>query len=469
MKIETDESAARLVDATEDEREWVRDFLTFETVAFIRGKRRVSSRSYLGYRGGFPVGLVPMVKRHATRDGIPVDITDVRLDPPGRTDLDTSWLRDYQHSALDKCLGASRGVVSSPTGSGKGEIITALVGSVDCEWLVLVHRDNLVLDLGQRYERRTGQQCGWIREGQFDPLQVTFGTFQSLYRALGRQDDGVLDYLEGVEGLVVDEAHTVAADTFNLCTSHCGSTYYRLGFSGTPFDRTDQRSIAVIAAIGPRIVRIKTSMLIERGFIPRPIIKMVACHQEDTGHRKYQTVYKHLVKQSKRRNKVCLDIIREMDKPGIAFVQHRDHGLHLAAHAAAEGYNVQYVDGKTPKPARLEALKAIQRGALDVIISTVVFQEGVDVPELRSVANFAGGASVIAVLQRLGRGMRKEDAEDHTFEVWDVYDGGQKWLADHSRKRAMAMVREEHTVSLMESADSATGTVFDDTARVDWA
>jgi superfamily II DNA or RNA helicase len=468
MRIEAGPARSKVVESTEDEYAWLKDFLTFETVSFIRGKPRVLTNTYLGFRGVFPVGLTPMVERHAAKSGLELEVEDVREPaPPLDPAADLSWLRDYQLEVVERCLDRTRGVVSSPTGSGKGEMIVAITWKVQCDWLVLVHRDNLAEDLGKRFERRTGEVAGWIRKGDLSLERVTFGTFQQLFRRLS--DPDVQAHLQACRGLIVDEAHTSAADTFNACTQQLRNTFYRFGFSGTPFDRTDSRSIAVVSAVGPRIYSIPATMLIERGYIPRPIIQMIPCWQAGKGHRKYATAYKHIIEKSKLRNDLCLRIMETMGKPGIAFVRKRDHGLELAKLASGAGLTALYVDGKSSKEQREEVIKAVRRGDVDVLISTVVFQEGLDVPSLRSVANLAAGASVIEILQRLGRGMRKESADDDTFEVWDVYDAGQEWFQKHSRKRAVAMAKQGHDVWIGElGADPEELDLFDLDARVDW-
>jgi superfamily II DNA or RNA helicase len=109
------------------------------------------------------------------------------------------------------------------------------------------------------------------------------------------------------------------------------------------------------------------------------------------------------------------------------------------------GINVELVDGKHATGARKTYIEALERGDLDVLICTVIFQEGVDIPDLQSVIIATGGASSIAAIQRMGRGMRKV-AGKTTFEVWDIMDTGDKWLEKHSRERGRAYLDEGHEV-----------------------
>jgi superfamily II DNA or RNA helicase len=82
----------------------------------------------------------------------------------------------------------------------------------------------------------------------------------------------------------------------------------------------------------------------------------------------------------------------------------------------------------------------------------VIFQEGIDIPALRSVIIGTGGKSTIASLQRIGRGMRMAEGK-HEFEVWDVLDQGQKWLKAHALGRFQAYGREGHEVVVLQPGD----------------
>ena len=111
---------------------------------------------------------------------------------------------------------------------------------------------------------------------------------------------------------------------------------------------------------------------------------------------------------------------------------------------------------------------AAAAGRYDVLICSVIFQEGEDVPDLRSVVIGSAGKSVIATLQRIGRGMRRASGKDE-FEVFDVADlgcgcmsgpashrhPGCKWLDKHTRDRIKAYTTEGHETVLEDWVESA--------------
>ena len=72
------------------------------------------------------------------------------------------------------------------------------------------------------------------------------------------------------------------------------------------------------------------------------------------------------------------------------------------------------------------------------------------IPDLRTVVVASGGASVIAALLRIGRGMRMSDNKSSCVVV-DVYDKGEYFLENQSKKRKKAYENAGHDVSVIFS------------------
>jgi superfamily II DNA or RNA helicase len=109
------------------------------------------------------------------------------------------------------------------------------------------------------------------------------------------------------------------------------------------------------------------------------------------------------------------------------------------------GMRTEFVWGAHETWLRSKILDRLTHDKLDVVVCSSVFQQAIDVPELRAIVNGAGGASVIATLQRLGRGTRRAEGKD-SFELWDIVDRGNRWLERHSRERIRAYEGEGYTV-----------------------
>jgi superfamily II DNA or RNA helicase len=441
----------KLSNASDDERRWLREYLSFENekARFFRGRfaSKTDGRMYMFslFTESFPSGFVPTVLDAASREGFTVQLIDRRVrpcEPDPQADL--AWLRDYQLTGVDKVVEKARGMLWMPTGSGKTEVFAGLTRRLPCRWLFLVHRTTLVDQAAERVERRTGLRVGRCGEGRWDGFAQSDGivcaTFQTMAARLGKRDPDAEALLEQAQGLAVDEAHTLPAESFLKVVNGCRNAYWRVGLSGTPLARGDRRSVVAVGALGKVIYRIKPQVLIDAGVLAKPRIHMLPVYQE-SDKPTWQGVYGECVVRSAVRNRTVVEATRQADKPCLVFVKEVKHGKTLNAMLAKAGLSSEFVWGTHSSEWRQSLIKRLQTGALDVLVCSVIFQEGVDIPDLRAVVIASGGKSVIASLQRIGRGMRIAKGKD-TFEVWDLDDRGQKMLARHTRGRLGAYASE---------------------------
>ena len=123
------------------------------------------------------------------------------------------------------------------------------------------------------------------------------------------------------------------------------------------------------------------------------------------------------------------------------------HGQSLKSMLAVKGLTCDFVNGKHQVADRTKFVDSLTEGTADILIASKVFQEGIDIPKLETVVIASGGKSVIAILQKIGRGMRVT-ATKNTFEVHDIRDVGNKWLENHAKSRIKSYEREGHTVTI---------------------
>ena len=460
---------SKLTQATDEERNWLNDYLSFSSTQFRKGAPPITrvERMFSIVSQTFPSGFVSMVQRAAqsqektgTKLGFRVDLIDSRKIPcvPG-VDADLAWLRDYQLDAAHQVAKDTRGIISAPTGSGKGEIVVGLAVHLPCRWGFFVHRMQLVDDIADRYERRTGLIAGRIGEGAWDApdeAQLVCMSFKSVYEALQRGDQRAIDLVKSFDGIMVDECHTLPAGTFYATVQAASNAYYRVGLSGTPLARGDKRSILAIAALGPVIYRIPAQLLIARGVLAKPKIRFVTVVQM-TQRPTWQGVYGELVVRSAKRNAVVVDICRQATQPGLVFVKEEKHGHELSSLIRRAGFKCEFVWGNHSTESRKRYLDRLMKGHFDFIVCSSIFQEGIDSPGLRSVINAAGGKSTIATLQRAGRGMRVDRDVDGNvkdggdeFESWDIHDRGNTMLERHAKARVKSYQAEGHEVLIQQ-------------------
>jgi superfamily II DNA or RNA helicase len=317
----------------------------------------------------------------------------------------------------------------------------------DVEWLVLVHRTSLLHQTAERFVLRTGEAPGKIGDGELSPGRITIAMAQTLVSL--SQKAQWREWLAARQGLIFDEAHVLPAPSFYRLAQRCTGAYFRYGFSGTPFARGDQRNVFLLGAIGPTIHRVRSDQLVEAGVIARPSIRMIPVAQliQKTS---WRDVYTRGVVSSEVRNKAVIKTTVRAKKPCLVFVSQLEHGKKLLKMLSKKGIEAEFVFGKHNSPQRTAAIRRLVHGDTDVLIANVIFQEGVDIPELQSVVIAAGGKSTIAVLQDLGRGMRKHarngKVTKEEVEIYDFLDTGNVWLQKHSRERLRAYTKERHKV-----------------------
>lgn len=442
--VPIDSVYSRITEATQEEILFSRAYLMFSDNT-AKWSGAPPKQSLLQMNGTFPSGVLPMLERALPEHGF--DAPDVTRTPAPLThnpNADLTWLRDYQKEALDAMVAKERGILHMPTGSGKSELVVAATRVWEGKWLFIVHRSNLVYQTASRYALRSpGLTAGCIADGEWNvPADASLiaSTFQTLMRGVKTGNRKILAILRGAQGIIVDECHVAAA---NMCRAVLAETiraHYRFGLSGTPLARGDKKSLLAISMLGSIIYRVKPERLIEAGVMSKPAIRMVQCVQ-DLMADSWPNVYRAGVVRSAARNALLIEATVQTEKPAFVFVKDVSHGRSLVKGLERAGLHVRFVWGKVPVEMRDTACRDLAAGRLDVLVCSVVFQEGVDVPDLRSVVIASGGHSVIAALQRIGRGARVA-AGKNAFEVWDVADVGNRMLERHSAAR-MAAYRSE--------------------------
>lgn len=432
------------VHAPEDEHRWLAEYLSFEEERFVAARGRAKkvkpkvSCLYNIFSKSFPSGLVSLVRQAAMQEGFEVTVKDSRVPPfqiTALADTDAVWLRDYQRRAVNVALKRTSGILWMSCGAGKTECAVALADTVPVDWLFLVHRKGLLEQAAQRFELRTGEKAGRVGEGKWDVQRFTVATYQTLHRSI--REPRARDLLEAAKGVICDECHVVASTTFQDTVMRTPNAYWRVGLSGTPVQRTDRRSMLAVAAIGPVIYRLAPSKLIGDGVLAAPEIRMLEVHQNST-KATWQGVYGECIVRSVTRNKEVVRVAKVARKPCLVFVKELRHGRELATRMAKAGLRVEFAQGKHSSQWRDNLVKSLVRGGTDVLVTTVIMQEGIDIPSLESVVIASGGKSAIAALQRIGRGMRSDGGRKKTFEVWDFSDVGHKWLEKHTKERIKA-------------------------------
>jgi len=474
MKIELTNTLALVRGASPDEYAWLTEYMTVvvpevrrapkrQTPAFLEDEGPKTFCAFSVLHRTFPAGLAVNLPKQARAAAFSVEVLDTRERVCALELMQehVAWLRDYQWAALCQLVRrGGRGVLRAVTGSGKTEICIALTRVLPCEWLFLVHRADLVGQTAERYALRTSETAGTFNEGVWKKgtCNFTVATFQSVQAALRRAHGGkgvklfrgakdVHGLLADTEALFVDECHNLSGDGNAQTLDLFENAFYRIGASGTPLNRTDKATLQTLGCLGPVLATIEKDELIARGVLTQSRIRMIPCEQWASRELEWLEIYALLIVRSVKRNDLLCAMASAAAKPALLFVDQLEHVKILADLLWASGIANDAVAGDVGKSTRTAKVEALVRGDISVLISTVVFQEGVDIPALGSVIVGTGKQSDVACLQRIGRGMRAA-AGKHEFEVWDVLDTGHWWMEKHAENRRLAYVQAGHAVSL---------------------
>lgn len=481
MKLVLSNTNTKVEDASLEERTWLLDYLVFKERKYNPWQKRFEekvTKFYNDVSGQFPAGYTRTVMEVGRQLGYTVTVVDARVKPCAPNPAaDLEWLNHHpaanvdpiahQMEAVRAVHARTRGIVKVPTGGGKTEIAIGLVKSLPCTWLFMVHRGDLLKQTAARFELRCpGETAGMIGDGEWKVERFTVATFQTLHAKLKAHDPDTLKLLANVQGIICDEVHTLAADTFWAVAMKTTKAYYRVGLSATPLKHGSNRGTFVIAALGPVIYTVSAKLLQSLGVLSRPTIKFVTVKQTATLPT-WQGVYGENIVRSAKRNRAIIEIVEQAAKPCLVFVKQLNHGVLLHKALLKAGLACENISGKETVPQRTAAVERLIRGDNDVLVVNVIFQEGVDIPSLASVVMANGDASPIAVLQRMGRGMRATKVKS-TFEVYDIADRGCgctqatrrkdpknfhkgcQWLDSHTKDRLKALEEEEYDVEITD-------------------
>tara|TARA_R110002051_G_C8736129_1_gene498456 strand:+ start:743 stop:2119 length:1377 start_codon:yes stop_codon:yes gene_type:complete len=356
---------------------------------------------------------------------------------------------DYQKELIDRGLRDMRGIVKSPTGSGKTLIMAGLVKSLAGKKMVLLFNAKQLLT--QSYDFLT-ETCGMDNIGLCYGEGYIYGdimlcTVQSIERILDT-------HLEEAEVLMVDECHEFANGKTTLAALRSfPKALYRIGFTATPPSDILPK-LNLEGSLGPVWSSVDTSSLVADGKLTKPIIQLIdrpyTCSGLDEDM-SYQEVYESYISNNESRNNIIKEIVNEIrgKQQGariLILTKSLSHGRTLE-NLLGDG-EVQFLQGEDSLGERYKSIARF-RGSRNssVLIGTKILQTGINIEEITHFINARGMKSEIATLQALGRALRRHETKDKVF-VYDFLDK-EKYLSSHSRARKRHYEKEGHEVHVI--------------------
>ena len=333
--------------------------------------------------------------------------------------------RDYQIDAFTYGVRKRRGLLLSPTASGKSLIIYLLVRYHNLKTLIIVPTISLVHQMAGDFKSYGyDMECHKITAGadKISDNDITVSTWQSIYK-LDKKWFSQFDLIVG------DEAHLFKSKSLTSIMTKLVDCKYRFGLTGTIDDAQTHR-LVLEGLFGPLKSIVKTKTLIDKKQLSDFNIKAIVLKYEDDTCKlvkdmKYADEMDFLVR-NEQRNKFIKNLSLSLSGNSLVLFQFVEkHGkqlYQLIKDSAEEDREVFFVCGETDAETR-EQVRAITEASNNAIIiaSYGTFSTGINIRSLHNIVFASPSKSRIRNLQSIGRGLRKAEGKE-TATLIDIAD-----------------------------------------------
>ena len=420
--------------------------------------------------GKIYLGLLPYVRRFLAEQGHKIQY-DSSLIPPQKFDkkITTKFVRslekgkfrtrDYQIDAIHNILTNDRGLILSPTGSGKSFIIYALIRYYlkilnDKKILLIVPTTNLVEQMYNDFA-----DYGWFPDEHCHKLyagadkntsrEVVISTWQSIYKLDKR-------YFSQFGAVFVDECHLAKAKSLTGIMTKLHDCQYRIGTTGT-LDGSEIHQLVLEGLFAKHKEVTTTAQLVKQKYLSNLNIRCLVLNHVKTNRRQrtYQEEMDYLSKSPARNNFICkLAISQDGNTLILAQYINQLQTLTLALKEHTKDRKIFFVYGATEAVER-DKIRGIVEEENDAIIvaSYGVFSMGINIKRLHNIIFASPYKSQIKVLQSIGRGLRltKDKTECNLFDIADdlSYNNKSNYTLKHFQERIEIYSQQEFDYEIL--------------------
>ena len=370
-----------------------------------------------------PVGLLGKLLKYCKNDGIEFVVDDEVKEKLKGNDVKMPNYDlpfepyDHQTNAIEFMLSKKRGLVLSPTSSGKSLNIycTARYNAEQGnKTLIIVPTVQLVTQLTDDF-----QDYGWDAEKYVHQIYsgkdketdkpVTISTWQSLARVQQ-------SLLNQFNMIIVDEVHLATANTIKTIMEKCTKADYKIGLTGT-LDESKANKETLIALFGDVFQATTTNELMGKGLVSELKIKCVQLSYPENiskvvSKMDYVNETKFL-KTYEPRNDFVVNLAKKVTNNTLVLFQHKAHGKELFEKLKDSSEHVYYIDGDVDVDLRTAYTdKFEQFDDVIIVASYGVFSTGINSKNLHYIIFASSYKSKVKVLQSIGRGLRLHHNKD---------------------------------------------------------
>mgnify|MGYP001016956285 CR=1 FL=1 len=348
---------------------------------------------------------------------------------------------DFQTKIRQVVRDNERGIIASPTGTGKTVMVSLVIDELKRRTLVILN-DLVLLDQMHRALGRyfPDAKLGYIGNTEFDLGDITVATIQSLRSIAGLQeskkDKGehpnkqkFIDWLGGVGCIIHDEVHLADSDSCLLFYGIASATDRIYGFSATPYAWAEKQqssaNIELEQVFGKIIYSTFGLDFIELGLKVPCIVKQVELKPRvkaygtfrDNQAELYKKALQFEIMQDPAWHHAVLESVREFTKDNMTCFVYAGHKLEYGE-TLAKMLGAPFVQGKTKRAERFRIFDAVESKQIPVIVSDIG-GVGLDIPSLDA---FVLASDVKDIRQFRGRVERSSPKTGkqfgHFVDIW---------------------------------------------------
>jgi superfamily II DNA or RNA helicase len=383
--------------------------------------------------GKFFTGYIARVKKYLSGKNIPYEIENnsERLKPDNEPIIKDKTLREDQKRNVDAAIKNQRGIVISPTGTGK----TLIAGSIiSCfknkKTLFLVHTKSLLKQAADDFKEYGLKNITMIGDAQKDLSgDIVISTRQSFVKL---DFDEIADLFDIV---IVDEIHHLTEPKMQY-TEILSKLLapIRIGLTAT-FPSKIESQMVIEAYLGEVVGEFTEEEAREKDIIAdtKVIIRKTSFDSDVADLSAYKRVYNLGVVNNQSYN---LQIIKEakywieQNKSVLIFIIETDQGRLLQKFAKENNVECEFVYGDTKSDSREKVKADLKTKKLKCVICSKIWAEGINIPALEVIINAAGGKSETMLRQLRGRGVRTYKGKDRLILI-DFFNPSHSSLIKH--------------------------------------
>lgn len=329
-------------------------------------------------------------------------------------------LRDFQETAVEDAIRASRGLIVSPTGSGKSLIAYLLTRWYNKRTLIVVPTIGLIEQMrGDFEDYGCPIPIQTIHESKVVTSQIVISTWQSIWKLPKK-------WFDQFELVIGDECHLFKANCLTSIMEKSSSVPYRFGMTGTLDDSKINR-LTLEGLFGTVHTTTSTAKLIvDKILADFKIECLVLKHPEETRKLARAATYEQEIKlllESRNRNAMICNLVRKLTGNTLLLFQFIEHGKFLyEVLKKSTNRPVYFIAGEIKGKEREEIRNRIENEKDVILVASVgTTSTGINIISLRHIIFAHPSKAKIRILQSIGRVLRRSKYKQEAI-LWDIAD-----------------------------------------------